>query len=205
METAQSYWDARSELFGNYYKQPSLFDTVFRKSVFLRQAIAMRACKEIGNASVLDIGSGPGVVSVSLIKNANARHVTGIDFAEQMIIYANSEVKKEGVADKCKFILGDIFTYDFHGETFDFSLALGVFDYVGKAKELIMRMNELTTGSFVISWPKNGLRMALRRYRYTCPVYHYSLDDIKRLHNEAGIKNLVVITTGAGWITVAKK
>ena len=71
-ETVQSYWDARSDLFGNYYKKPSSFDRIFRKGVYERQAIAVQACKEIPNAKVLDIGSGPGVNSVSLIKNATA-------------------------------------------------------------------------------------------------------------------------------------
>jgi 2-polyprenyl-3-methyl-5-hydroxy-6-metoxy-1,4-benzoquinol methylase len=205
METAQSYWDARSELFGNYYKKPSMFDRVFRKGVYARQAVAVKACKEIGNASVLDVGSGPGINSVSLIKNANARHVTGIDFAQQMIDYANETAKAEGVADKCTFILGDILDYDFKGQTFDFSMALGVFDYVEKAQELIRRMSQLTTKSFVISWPENGVRMALRRYRYTCPLYHYTLEEIKELHRKAGVTNVEVVRLDGGWATIGRK
>ena len=135
-ESVQSYWDARSDLFGNYYKKPSSFDRVFRKGVYERQAIAVKACKEIPSANVLDIGSGPGVNSVSLIKNAGASHVFGVDFAQHMIDYANATAKEEAVSDKCTFVLGDVLTYDFSGKKFDYVYALGVFDYVEHTKSI---------------------------------------------------------------------
>lgn len=206
-ETVQSYWDARSDLFGNYYKKPSSFDRVFRKGVYERQAIAVKACKEIGHATVLDVGSGPGVNSVSLIKNAGASHVFGIDFAQHMIDYANQTVKEEGVADKCEFVLGDILTYDFGNRRFDYSCALGVFDYVENAAKLLQIMANRSAHSFMASWPENGLRMALRRYRYTCPLFHYSESDIRALHELAGIApdKLELIRIGGGWASVAHK
>jgi 2-polyprenyl-3-methyl-5-hydroxy-6-metoxy-1,4-benzoquinol methylase len=206
-ESVQSYWDARSELFGNYYKKPSTFDRIFRKGVYERQAIAVKACKDIPNARVLDVGSGPGVNSVSLIKNGGASHVFGIDFAQQMIDYAQKTVQEEGVAEKCTFVLGDVLTYDFGGQKFDYACALGVFDYVENAQLLVQRMSDLTTGSFMASWPENGLRMALRRYRYTCPLFHYTEQQIIDLHKNAGISenNLKIYRIGGGWATVAYK
>jgi ubiquinone/menaquinone biosynthesis C-methylase UbiE len=206
-ETAQSYWDARSELFANYYKKPSLFDQVFRKGVYERQAIAVKACKEIPNARVLDIGSGPGINSVSLIKNAGASHVFGIDFAEHMIAYAKNTAKEEGVADKTEFVLGDALSYNFGDRKFDYAYALGVFDYIENAQALLNLMVKLAGKSVMASWPEDGLRMALRRYRYTCPVYHYSKEDILKLHENAGVpRNKVeVIKIGGGYSTVARK
>ena len=206
-ETVQSYWDARSDLFGNYYKKPSSFDRVFRKGVYERQAIAVKACKEISNARVLDIGSGPGVNSVSLIKNAGAAHVFGVDFAQHMIDYANSTAKEEGVADRCAFVLGDVLTYDFGDKKFDYACALGVFDYIDDAQALLSRMSQLSTKSFMASWPENGLRMALRRYRYTCPLFHYTEQQIIGLHKKAGIPpgKLDIMRIGGGWATVAHK
>ena len=206
-ETVQNYWDARSDLFGNYYKKPSAFDRVFRKGVYERQAVAVKACKEIPHATVLDIGSGPGINSVSLIKNAGAAHVFGVDFAQQMIDYANNTAKEEGVSDKCTFVLGDVLTYDFGNKKFDYSYALGVFDYVEQAQALLNRMSQLSTRSFMASWPENGLRMALRRYRYTCPLFHYSEQQIKDLHKNAGIpeNKLEIIRIGGGWATIDRK
>ena len=207
MESVQSYWDARSELFGNYYKKPSSFDRIFRKGVYERQAIAVKACKDIPAANVLDVGSGPGINSVSMIKNAGAAHVFGLDFAQHMIDYAKATAKEEGVADKCTFELGDILTYDFKGRKFDYACALGVFDYVEDSAALVKRMNELTTRSFMASWPENGVRMALRRYRYTCPLFHYTEDKIISLHKAAGVPadNIEIFRIGGGWATVAHK
>ncbi len=207
METVQSYWDARSDLFANYYKKPSSFDHVFRKGVYERQAIAVKACKEIPNAKVFDVGSGPGVNSVSLIKNAGASHIYGVDFAQQMIDYAIKTAKEEGVADKCTFKLGDVLTYDFGDQKFDYSYALGVFDYTEDAQALLSRMSQLSTGSFMASWPENGLRMALRRYRYTCPLFYYTEKQIIDLHKKAGISSdmLEIIRIGGGWATIARK
>lgn len=206
-ESVQSYWDARSDLFGNYYKKPSSFDRVFRKGVYERQAIAVKACKEIPNATVLDVGSGPGVNSVSLIKNAGASKVFGLDFAQQMIDYANETVKEEKVASQCEFVLGDILTYDFGDRKFDYACALGVFDYVEDAAKLVRVMAGISNHSFMASWPENGLRMALRRYRYTCPLFHYSETDIKNLHEQAGIapSRLELIRIGGGWASIARK
>jgi cyclopropane fatty-acyl-phospholipid synthase-like methyltransferase len=206
-ESVQSYWDARSDLFGNYYKKPSSFDRIFRKGVYERQAIAVKACKEIPGARVLDIGSGPGVNSVSLIKNAGASHVFGVDFAQHMIDYAINTAKEEGVADKCTFVLGDVLTYDFGDKKFDYAYALGVFDYVENAQALLSRMSQLSTKSFMASWPENGLRMALRRYRYTCPLFHYTEQQIIDMHKKAGITadKLEIIRIGGGWATVAHK
>ena len=206
-ESVQSYWDARSELFGDYYKKPSSFDRVFRKGVYERQAIAVQACKEIPNATVLDIGSGPGVNSVSLIKNAGASHVFGVDFAQHMIDYASNTAREENVSDKCTFVLGDVLTYDFGNRKFDYAYALGVFDYVQDAQALLSRMSMLSARSFMASWPENGLRMALRRYRYTCPLFHYTEEQVISLHEKAGIPKdkLKIIRIGGGWATIAYK
>ena len=131
----------------------------------------------------------------------------GVDFAQHMIDYANQTAKDEGVSDKCNFVLGDVLTYDFGGKTFDYAYALGVFDYVQDAQALLSRMSNLSRHSFMASWPEDGLRMALRRYRYTCPLFHYTEQKIIDLHKNAGISRdkLEIIRIGGGWATVAHK
>ena len=59
-QTAKQYWDERSDLFGDYYQKPSLFDKIFRKGIYTRVAVALKTCKQLENATVLDIGSGTG-------------------------------------------------------------------------------------------------------------------------------------------------
>jgi cyclopropane fatty-acyl-phospholipid synthase-like methyltransferase len=205
IHSAQQYWDVRSDLFANYYKKPSAFDKMFRKAVYTRTAVALQVIKENGKCTILDIGSGPGVNSVTWLKNSEASHLLGIDFAENMNEYARKNAAAEGVGNRCKFIEGDFLLHDFKGEKFDVSVAVGVTDYVKEIQELIAKMDAVSNKAFVASWPLNGLRMAMRRYRYTCPVYHYNEADVRRLHEKCNIKNLEIIPMQGGMVSVARK
>ena len=173
--------------------------------MYTRTAVALKVIKEYGECTVLDIGSGPGVNSVTWLKNTNAKHLLGIDFAENMNEYARKNTKEEGVGDRAEFIEGDFLTYDFKGQKYDVSVAVGVLDYVKEAKEFIEKMDKVTNKAFVVSWPLNGLGMALRRRRYTCPVYHYNEADVRRLHEGCDIKSLENIPTQGGMVSIARK
>lgn len=205
IHTAQQYWDVRSDLFANYYKKPSLFDKTFRKAVYVRTAVVLNTVKEFDQPTVLDIGSGPGVNSVTWLKNSNAKFLLGIDFAESMNEYARKHAAAEGVGERCKFIAGDFLKHDFKGEKFTVSAACGVLDYVKESREFMQKMDAVSSGAFVVSWPENGLRMALRRYRYTTPVYHYDEAAIRKLHEGLNIKSLEIMPMQGGRMSVARK
>jgi len=205
VHTTQQYWDVRSELFANYYKKPSLFDKLFRKAVYVRTAVALQTIKDYDGATVLDIGSGPGVNSVTWLKNTNASSLLGIDFAESMNEYARKHAQAEGVSNRCQFIEGDFMKYNFGDKKYDVAVAVGVLDYVKDADSFVAKMDQVSSKAFVISYPQNGLRMALRRYRYTIPVFHYTESDIRKLHENCNIKKLEIIPTQAGWVSVARK
>lgn len=202
--TAQQYWDVRSDLFANYYKKPSLFDKLLRKAVYTRTAVTLKVIKEFGKCTVLDIGSGPGVNSVTWLKNSEATQLLGIDFAENMNEYARKNAENEGVGTRCKFVEGDFLTYNFN-DKYDVSAAMGVADYVKEMDVFLKKMDAVSNKAFVVSWPLNGLRMALRRYRYTCPVYHYNEADVRRLHEGLNIKSLEIIPMQGGMMSVARK
>lgn len=204
IHTAQQYWDVRSDLFANYYKKPSLFDKLLRKAVYTRTAVTLKVIKEYGKCTVLDIGSGPGVNSVTWLKNSEATFLLGIDFAENMNEYARKNAENEGVGARCKFVEGDFLTYNFN-EKYDVSAAMGVADYVKEMDVFLKKMDAVSNKAFVVSWPLNGLRMALRRYRYTCPVYHYNEADVRRLHEGLNIKSLEIIPMQGGMMSVARK
>jgi len=202
--TAQQYWDVRSDLFANYYKKPSLFDKLLRKAVYTRTAVTLKVIKECGKCTVLDIGSGPGVNSVTWLKNSEATQLLGIDFAENMNEYARKNAENEGVGARCRFVEGDFLTYNFN-DKYDVSAAMGVADYVKEMDVFLKKMDTVSNKAFVVSWPLNGLRMALRRYRYTCPVYHYNEADVRRLHEGLNIRSLEIIPMQGGMMSVARK
>jgi len=203
-DSAQTYWNDRSLKFANYYENPSFFDRLFRKGIYRRFDRSLEICKSLDNPSVLDIGSGPGVNAVNLIKFASISHVDGIDFAPNMNKYAAEYARINKCFDKCDFVEGDFLSYDWGTKRFDVLLALGVFDYVKESKAFLCKMASLTNKAFVISWPGGGLRMALRKMRYTCPLYEYTEKDIRRLHEcSEKIKKLELYKGGGGCISVA--
>ncbi len=202
--SAQRYWNERSFKFANYYENPTRFDLIFRIGIFRRLERSIKVCKLYKSATVLDIGSGPGINSVNLLKHSQVSKVTGIDFAPEMVKYANEFTRLNNLSRSCEFITGDFLEYDWKEQKFDVTLALGVFDYINNPHEFIIKMAGITNKAFVISWPGNGLRMMLRKVRYTCPVYHYNENDIRVMHHHCmAVKKLELFKGNAGWISVA--
>ena len=108
------------------------------------------------------------------------------------------------MTNSCNFIEGDFLKHNWSNNKFDVSIALGVFDYVGNPEDFIIKMAKVTTKAFVISWPENGIRMLLRRIRYTCPVYYYTEKKIYSLHNQCpSVKKIELYKGSAGWVSVA--
>ena len=64
--------------------------------------------------TVYDLGSGDGRIVIAAAKRYGARGV-GIDIDPARIAEANANAAKAGVADKVKFIEGDLFKSDFSG------------------------------------------------------------------------------------------
>jgi len=60
---------------------------------------------------VYDLGSGDGRIPITAAKRYGARGV-GIDFDPQRIAESNANARREGVADRVEFILGDVLQAD---------------------------------------------------------------------------------------------
>jgi ubiquinone/menaquinone biosynthesis C-methylase UbiE len=204
-QSAQQYWDQRTEHFSRFYTQPDWFDRVFRKAIFVRIGVAAAVGKSLEAPTALDIGSGPGINSVTLIKEGGVSHLTGIDFSSQMISSARTTAEEAGVSSQCDFIEGDFLCYDWGDQQFDLIVALGVLDYVSVPGKFLERISNITRTAFVISWPKTGLRMLLRKLRYKCHVYGYSEAAIIRYHQAMGITDLNLVRCQGGWVTIARK
>jgi 2-polyprenyl-3-methyl-5-hydroxy-6-metoxy-1,4-benzoquinol methylase len=199
--SAREYWNQRPD-FRDYYLKPTLFDRIFRRAVFLRAAAAVDVCTHYTEPAVLDVGCGPGVNSVAMVRKGGARHVLGIDFAPAMIEQAREYAEQNSAESSCTFVEGDFMTQQFD-ERFQVVAALGVFDYVQDALAFLTRMREVGNGTVVASWPQDGLRMALRRRRYTCPLFSYGPADITAIHRDAGLEQLELIKVPGGHVSVA--
>ena len=185
------------------------FNRVFRKAIFARYEIAMRESGDVAGKSILDIGCGSGVYSIELARRG-ARRVLGLDFSEPMLAIARRSAESAGLSGAIDFQRGEFLAHDFGAETFDVSIAMGVFDYLEEAQPFLTKMARLTRGKLLASFPKFSLvRGTARRLRYRLTnrgdVFYYTADTVSQLAERAGIKRHRLVrldSSGGGWVLV---
>jgi ubiquinone/menaquinone biosynthesis C-methylase UbiE len=169
-----------------------LVNTTLRKAVFERYAITFERAGDVTGKDVLDVGCGSGVYSVDFARRG-ARRVVGVDFSANMLALARREAEQHEVADRCEFVQADFLELD-PDETFDISIAMGVFDYVPDQVPFLRKMAALTTGKVIVAFPSHSLiREPARRLRYKLAakgdVFLYGRDDVERIATGAGLRN----------------
>jgi 2-polyprenyl-3-methyl-5-hydroxy-6-metoxy-1,4-benzoquinol methylase len=185
-------------------------NTTFRKAVFERYDITFDQAGNVTENKILDVGSGSGVYAVDFARRG-ARRVVGVDFSDKMLELASQEAEQHGVVDRCEFIRADFLELDLK-ETFDVSIAMGVFDYIPDQVTLLRKMVALTTGKVIASFPGHSrLREPARRLRYKLAgkgdIYLYSQDDVERIATEAGLRDKEIIrirSSGGGFVLVGR-
>ncbi len=153
---------------------------LFRRSMKIRFVRTIEECQPIENRRVLDLGCGPGHYAVELAKRG-AAEVLGLDFAEQMITLAGERAAEAGVGEKCRFACGDIMTFPIE-KPFDYSVAMGLTDYISDLGQLLRRIAEVTSRKAVISFPESGGILAWQRklrYQKRCELFLYSRSQIE--------------------------
>jgi SAM-dependent methyltransferase len=159
-----------------------VINPVFRKSMRLRYEQTLKSCAPADGRRILDIGCGPGHYGVSLAKQGAAK-VVGIDFSPSMIEIARDHARSAGVADRCEFETLDLYDYQ-PPEPFDFSIVMGVMDYIEEPRRFIERVANLTTQKAFFSFPADGGLLAFQRklrYRSRCQLFMYTRPQIERL------------------------
>ncbi|GHV23632.1 ubiquinone biosynthesis protein UbiE [Spirochaetia bacterium] len=96
--------------------------------------------------TVLDVGTGTGVIIPLLQKFTNAENIYAIDAAEKMI-----EAAKKKFADtKVNFVIGDVLDYPFNDEQFDHIVCYSVFPHFDNKPLAIARFAKiLKPGGFL--------------------------------------------------------
>lgn len=174
-------WDA---IYAHENRIRYAMNRILRKGIFERHQLTFEKCGEIEGSSILDLGCGTGRYSVEFAKRG-ATSVVGVDFAPSMIAFSRSIAEEMGVLDHCEFVCGDLSTLPLD-RTFHIVAALGVFDYIGDPAPVIKRISDLTSRTFIASFPSHGLLWGIqRKIRYNwikkCPIFHYSKDQLADL------------------------
>ncbi|MBI4271478.1 MAG: methyltransferase domain-containing protein [Candidatus Rokubacteria bacterium] len=182
------YFEVTATRFASIYGSPRLVDRIFRRDMYERFRRTLQECDPLEGRSVLDIGCGSGQYATALAERG-AGEVIGLDFATNMFRIATENARRAGVADKCRFVVGNSLTYPFD-RRFDYVLAIGFFDYVSDPLPYLRRAREVTAGKFVATFPRRlTWRALVRKVRLGlagCPVFFYTRRRVEELMRQAG-------------------
>ena len=109
------YWMGRAEGYSKVNKEE--LDGIQRKtwSKLFKETIETHILEKAENICILDIGAGPGFISIILTELGY--HVTAADFAENMLLEAKSNA---GIlAERISFVHQDAMNLSFKDEVFD--------------------------------------------------------------------------------------
>lgn len=207
---AQKYFDRVPKQWDAFYSHENWFmyliNNVLRRGLYKRYRLTFEHCGDLSGARILDIGCGTGRYSIECIKRGASR-VVGIDFAPSMIEFSREIARQMNIDDKCEFICDDFLTYPFE-ESFDIVLALGFFDYIKNPEPIFKKVAQLNPRKFVASFPKFTPIWSIQRMiRYywikKCPIYNYTVEQLKRLYFETHFQHYQIIPCEKGFFGVA--
>ena len=83
----------------------------------------LRLAKPMAEPAILDVGTGSGCIAVSVAKHHKTALVTAVDLSAEALSVASSNADKHGVAERVRFVQGDLFAPIPSAESFDFILS----------------------------------------------------------------------------------
>ena len=101
-----------------------------------KAGLQLRLLNIKSGASVLDVGTGTGILIPPLTKFTDGANITAIDFAEKMIAIARGRFQDLNIT----FIEDDVMTHQFAKESFDFVICYSVFPHFEDPRAAFLRM-----------------------------------------------------------------
>jgi release factor glutamine methyltransferase len=83
----------------------------------------LKLAKEMAEPAVLDVGTGSGCLAVAVAKYCKQARVTAVDVSGEALQVAARNAAKHGVAERIRFLQGDLFAPLATDERFDFVLS----------------------------------------------------------------------------------
>ena len=126
-------------------------------------------------ASILDVGSGPGTITVDLARRVRPGRVIGIDSSPEIVARAAGLAASEGVAN-VEFRVGDAYALEFDDATFDVVHAHQVLQHLGRPVDAlrdfrrvlkpggIVAVRDVDYGGVIWNPPSAGLTRWLELY-----------------------------------------
>ncbi len=120
-------------------------DTIWRKN-------AIKKLRDSAPSTLLDIATGTADVAIEACKQIDGLQVTGLDISSEMIAFGNKKVKKRGLEDQIKLVVGDSEALPFEDNSFDaLTVSFGIRNFENLKKGLTeMRRVLAKDGQLVI-------------------------------------------------------
>ena len=100
-------------------------------------------------ASLLDVGSGPGTITVDLADRVSPGHVTALEATEAAVSLTRAEAERQGRMD-LSYVVGDVHAMEFADATFDIVHAHQVLQHVADPVKALAEMRRVCRpGGFV--------------------------------------------------------
>jgi SAM-dependent methyltransferase len=205
-DRVRAHFQRAASSFDRLYESRALSGRLVRPGLYERYAIALEVARRYERPRVLDIGCGSARIGEPLLEQGASEYV-GVDFSAPMLDLARGRLARFG--DRAGLIEADFLEAEVTGP-FDLVLALGVFDYVGDPERAVRRMAALTSGSAVATFPRWSLiKGPLRHLRYevvlNCPIYDYTVRELRFLFGAAGFERLRIVKRGSGFLVEARE
>jgi len=209
-DKVRNHFDLDAERFDAIYEERKgpfarFVDNVWRGVVKQRLDLTLEKTAPLTGKTFLDVGCGSGRHCFAYVQHG-AKHVTGVDFAAQMIELARKHAQSLGIADRCEFRVG-AFPQAVPEGGFDVSTGMGLFDYIDDPVAIVRAMKEKTKQTMLISFPKAvEWRVPVRRLRFLmsgCPLYLYTRKRVESILKEAGVTKYDWIDLGRDYVVVA--
>jgi SAM-dependent methyltransferase len=186
-----SYAGGFDSIYGHTTKRSAIdkwIDKTFRKTMFLRFEETLKNTRNPEIKSVLDVGCGPGRYMIEFL--LQGKEVTGLDLADGMIEIAKNEIGKIKHNGKAEYVVADYLQHKFDRK-FDAACLMGFFDYIEKPEAIFQKLKTDVSKEIYASFPHDtGLMAMQRKLRYrmrNCPLYYYTLEDVKRILKNTGL------------------
>jgi SAM-dependent methyltransferase len=177
-----------------------------RPGLYERYRIALEVARHYERPRVLDVGCGSARIGEPLLEGGASQYV-GVDFSAPMLELARDRLARFG--DRVILVESDFLGAKLEGP-FDLVLALGVFDYVPDPEPAVRRTAALAAGSAVATFPRwSWIKGPLRHLRYEvvlrCPIYDYTVRELRFLFGAAGFERLRIVKRGSGFLVEARE
>jgi ubiquinone/menaquinone biosynthesis C-methylase UbiE len=93
-------------------------------------------------ASLLDVGSGPGTITVDLADRVSPGHVTALEATEAAVSLTRAEAERQGRMD-LSYVVGDVHAMEFADATFDVVHAHQVLQHLADPVKALAEMRRV--------------------------------------------------------------